>query len=97
MADSQVFEKTCELVEELTPLNQLEARSVVGLALAAASLNPTSVGRHEMIAAIHSSLARELGAHHVNDVRSLCAKIVAALQRFESSEASPYEIFSKLG
>ncbi len=97
MADSQVFDRTCELVAERAGITPVEARATLGRALRTANLSPRTVGRDEMILAVQSCLQRELAASGIPEVERTCREIAAGLERFESSEASPYEVFARLG
>ena len=97
MPDSQVFDRTCELVAERARLSPLEARATVREALRTANLSPRTVGRDEMILAVQICLQRELTSRGIEAAERTCSEVAAGLERFESSEASPYEVFAKLG
>jgi hypothetical protein len=97
MSDSQVFERTCELVAERAGITPLEARDTVLRALHEANLSPRTVGRDEMMLAVQGYLRRELASSGIPEAKRACREITADLERFENSEASPYEVFAKLG
>lgn len=97
MADSEVFERTCELLRELTHLSELEVRGTVRLVLRSAGLSTRTVGRSEMLAVLQRDLEPELAQRSVARAGEVCRRLEAELQAFEPSAVSPYDVFSRLG
>lgn len=97
MADSVAFNRTCELLAEHTAFSDLEARGTVRLALRSLGQSAKTVGKTEMMIAVRSALEPELAARSVADAGTVCRRILDGLAALETSEQSPYEIFSRLG
>jgi hypothetical protein len=97
MADSPVFTRTCELLEQHTAFSALEARGTVRLALKGAGLDARTVGRSEMMVAVRSALEKELRQRGVATPEEVCRRILEGIATVEPTAASPYDVFSRLG
>ena len=97
MPDSQIFDHTCALLVDQTGLIERDAREALRDALCVAQQQPDRVGREEMRLVVRSTLPAELERRGVGDPLRACGVLGEALGRLEAFEASPYEIFSRLG
>ena len=100
MSASPVFDWTCTQLESATPLNSLEARGTIRIALKSAGLDAAVVSAEEMKILLNRVLPDELEARAVEDATGLGAKLVDRLgeQSFESaSHESAEAIFARLG
>jgi len=86
MADSPVFERTCELIEELTSLDRLEARGTLRIALRAAGLDAGGVDARQMGVVTERVLPPELATRGVEEPDEVSRRIGEriASERFES-------------
>ena len=99
MADSRAFHYVCEQLEAGTPLDRLEARGTVRLALKQAGLEARSVTPDQMAVVVARILPGELSSRGVEDGVNLCASIDAALQNLEAGDVgeTPDAVFQRLG
>jgi hypothetical protein len=99
MADSRAFALVCERLEEGTPLDRLEARGTVRLALKQAGLEAGTVTPDQMAVVVARILPDELSTRGIEKGAGLCASIGAALQDLEAGEVgeTPDAIFRRLG
>lgn len=100
MADS-LFEFIAARIQELTDLDQLEARGTLRIALKEAGLDPRSVTVEHMSVMLERTMPRELAARGVDAPEALCAGLVATLKDYEAAEEaggeSPEDVFRRLG
>jgi len=100
-SQSAVFDRTCEELERLTPLDRLSARGTVRLALKSAGFEARSIGAREMSVVVAKLLPAELASRGVADASGVCARLAEALRAMPSgasaSLASPEEVFRRLG
>ena len=80
MADSPVFDRTSEELEQRTPLERLEVRGTVRIALKAAGLDVQSVDAAQMGVVLRKVLPKELETRGVGDAAALCEEIAAAIE-----------------
>ena len=99
MADSAVFDFTCELLERETSLDRLEARGTVRIALKQAGLEARGVSRQQMIVIAQKLLPGELGGRGIADADRVCSELVAGLGSLvdASAEETPADVFQRLG
>jgi hypothetical protein len=99
MSESRAFAHTCETLESRTPLNRLEARGTVRLALKEAGLEPSVVTARQMSVVAERILPGELKARGIGDADSLCRDLVRSLGTLPSAETAetPESIFGRLG
>lgn len=86
MADSAVFDRTCELLEQLTYFDALQARGTVRLAVKAADLSAKTIGKAEMLNALRGSLEPELAARNVPNAAEVCRRLLDALAAFQPGD-----------
>ena len=99
MADSEVFDFVCELLEELTALDRLEARGTVRIALKEAGLEPRSVTAQQMSVVVTRLLVSELESRGIADGAAQCQTIDAQLAVLDTGPRvdSPEAVFARLG
>lgn len=87
MADSPVFEKTCQELEQRTSLDRLAVRGTVRLGLKAAGLDAASVDAAQMGTVLRKVLPGELEARGIDHPQQLCEELADALagMRFEAA------------
>lgn len=94
-----LFDLIAGLLEERTPLNRLEARGTVRLALREVGLEPAKLTQQHAIAVVEKCLPQALQSRGVADVREVCAVIVAALRASEAGAGDavrPETLFERL-
>jgi hypothetical protein len=79
VADSPVFDRSCDELEARTALDRLAARGTVRLALKEAGLEVTSVDAAQMGVVLQRVLPSELERRGVADAASVCAAIAEVL------------------
>lgn len=86
--DSPVFEKTCEELEQRTPLERLEVRGTVRIGLKAAGLDVHGVDVAQMAVMLRKVLPEELEMRGIGEAASLCDEIAGAIEgiAFEASD-----------
>ena len=100
MADSPAFEAACASLEAAGPLNRLEARGTIRLALKQAGLDAKSITGRDLAVVLASVLPGELKARGVAQPEALCARIAQALASVKETAVasdSPEAVFSRLG
>lgn len=99
MADSEAFNKTCALLEDLTELSRLEARGTVRIALKKAGLTSGSVRASELVVVLRAVLPGELVSRGIANTDSVCGRLSAGLSRISDLPRSetPESVFSRLG
>ena len=73
MSDSPAFERMCAQLEEVTPLNRLEARGTIRLLLREAGLGAKTLSPREAVASVEKLLPEMLEARGIDEVASVCA------------------------
>lgn len=79
MADSPVFECTCELLEDKTTLDRLEARGTLRIALRTAGLDAAGVDARQMTVVLERVLPQELASRGIEGPEAVCGEITATL------------------
>ena len=101
MAESQVFDWVCDLLERETLLNRLEARGTVRLAMREAGLAPKSVTVDQIAVVLEKLLPQELEARSIPDGEAICKRLAEEIRGKDFGEAtdldSPEAIFRRLG
>lgn len=99
MADAAAFDTTCQLLEERTSLDRLEARGTVRLALKHAGLEARSVSPGQMCVTVERVLPAELASRGVADPKAVCDAIAGALHTLRGGAAAetPESVFARLG
>ena len=100
MNQSPAFEWVCDRIESAAGWNRLVARGTVRLALKDMGLDPRTVGKKEMAAALRTVIPRALEVHRVDGGKSLCERLERELTAAVLPAASvdaPEEIFKRLG
>jgi hypothetical protein len=99
VTQSPVFEWLSQRLEVATGWTHLVARGTVRLALKEMGLDPRTVGRREMIAALRSTLGRSLEMRRVASAGALCDRLERdlATANLPAAGDSPEEIFKRLG
>jgi hypothetical protein len=88
VADSVVFERTCELLVEHTSLERIEVRGTVRIALKGAGLDVGSVDASQMRVVLDKLMPSELENRGVGDASATCAQVARAIEdlRLEGGE-----------
>ncbi|MGH0032935.1 MAG: hypothetical protein ACQGVC_24345 [Myxococcota bacterium] len=81
MANSPVFDHTCDELERRSDLDRLAARGTVRIALQHAGLDASSVDAEQMTAVLGRVLPRELTNRGVASPEGLCQQIAESLAR----------------
>ena len=103
MADAPAFDWMCTRLEQNSPLDRLEARGTVRLALKSAGLAARSVTPTQMKVVIEKILVGELAARGVEDIAVVCSRLTTALAsesaslEAEGAEETPDAVFTRLG
>jgi hypothetical protein len=99
MADSPVFERVCEVIEQSTDLDRLESRGTVRLSLKQAGLEARNVTASQMSVILEKVLPTELATHGVTDIEDLLDRAGSALSGLdlETDHSSPEAVFERLG
>lgn len=80
MANSPVFDRTCEEIEQRTSLERLEARGTVRLALKVAGLDAQGVDAQQMTAVLSQLLPKELASRGVDEAVRVCEAVAEAIR-----------------
>lgn len=98
MADSPVFDRTCDELERRTELDRLAARGTVRLALKEAGLDVASVDARQMGVVLEKVLPAELERRGIARSSGVCAGIAEALEGtvFEVAQDRAGEAASKV-
>ncbi len=102
MADSDVFEWSCEAVEGATSLDRLESRGTLRLALKATGLDACDVNSEQMQTVMLRVLPAEFESRGVAEGASICDRLASDLGaqdfRAEIASADTVEnIFGRFG
>ncbi len=99
MADTEAFDKVCELLEDETELSRIEARGTIRIALKQSGLNPNSVVTSQLLVVVREILPKELVSRGVQDAEEVCATLKIGLSRLGDSPRgeTPESVFSRLG
>jgi len=81
MSDTASFSAMASALEELSDLNQLEARGTLRLALKNAGLSASDVTRTQMRVVLEKRMADELDARGVGESKDLVRDLLAELDR----------------
>lgn len=100
---SGIFEFACGSLERNTPLEKLEARGTVRLALKQSGLDAASVDSTQMAVMLKRVMPTELRARGVEDPEGVCNQMIRELKdhRLQSADPaqagdSPEAIFRRL-
>lgn len=101
MADSRAFEWLCGELERSTPLDRLQARGTLRLALKQAGLRSRTVTAVEMEAVVRRALPSELRVRGIQDEGALCRRLALGLAQAElgaqgAEGDSPEAVFRRL-
>jgi hypothetical protein len=100
MAISEAFEWLCQQIEEATPLDRLEARGTVRLAIKEAGLDARTVSFAEVGVLLKRVLPLELRRRGIDDGEPICASLFGRIGDRASrspSHETPEAVFSRLG
>ena len=100
MADSEVFDFVCELIEGLTALDRLESRGIVRIALKTAVLEARTVSADQMGVVVKRVLVSELVNRGIDRAEAHCLTIeqqLATLVVGSPSSEIPQAVFERLG
>lgn len=102
MANSSVFDWICGAIEASTPLDRLESRGTVRLALKTAGLDPREVTKAQMLTVLEKLLPGELAKCGAAGTDDLCVRLASDLhaQQFAAASVtgeSPESVFARLG
>lgn len=102
MADT-LFEFVAAKLQDLTDLDQLEARGTLRIALKEAGLDARSATAEQFAVMLEKTMPRELEARGVSDPEGLCAGVIGSVRGFAQSGGgtpaaeSPEDVFRRLG
>ena len=77
MAESPVFERACEALEQATHLSQVEARGTLRIAIKEAGYDPGGINRPQLLAVVFHSLPQELAALGLANAQQICDAIAS--------------------
>jgi hypothetical protein len=100
VAVSEAFEWLCQQIEDATPLDRLEARGTVRLALKDAGLDARTVSFVEVAVLLKRVLPLELQRRGIDDGEPICASLVSGIGdrgTRSTSHETPETVFSRLG
>jgi hypothetical protein len=99
MADSAPFEIAAAELERLTPLERIEARGTLRLALKEVGLDGRSATGAQLRAVVERLLPRELEVRGVPNAQDVCAQLKDALAGVEDQGvgSSALDVFSRFG
>lgn len=98
MADSTCFELACEVLEDSSSLDRLEARGTIRLALKAAGLDARNVTSDQMGVVVDKLLPGELKARGIENDDRICATLREKLAGLETADVeTPEVVFARLG
>jgi hypothetical protein len=100
LTDSPAFDWVCVQLEERSPLDRLEARGTVRLALKQAGLEARNITPDQMGVILDKVLPSELAARGVSDEHALCTAIATNMKSAKlvsADDESPDEVFRRLG
>lgn len=103
MADAAIFDWLCFELEQCTPLDRLESRGTVRLALKQAGLEARTVRPDQLKVVIERVLPCELAARGIEDATPLCAAMAQSCEREAPARAdsnapeTPDQVFRRIG
>ncbi len=92
---SDVFEKTCELLEKHTSFTRLQSRGTIRLILKEANIDPQAVEKDEMVKLLKAKLASELEKRGISEGVEVTKQLVAAVERTKFADTA-YDVFKKI-
>jgi hypothetical protein len=96
-----VFEWACELLENNTTMNRLQARGTLRLVLSNAGLDSTTVTAGQMRVVANKLLAKELRSRAIGNADHLCAAMAVIPPDVEKASSplhpTPEDVFRRLG
>jgi hypothetical protein len=92
---SDVFEKTCELLEKHTSFTRLQSRGTIRLILKEANIDPQAVEKDEMVELLKAKLASELEKRGISEGAEITGQLVAAVERTKFADTA-YDVFKKI-
>jgi hypothetical protein len=99
LADSAAFDFACAELERSTPLDRLEARGTIRIALKQAGLEARSVMPEQMRVVVEKVLPAELTTRGIDDPAAVCSALRASLATVDGGSAAetPDAVFARLG
>ncbi len=100
MAASSLFDFLAERLEDSSPLDRLQARGTLRIAMKEAGLEARSVGRDQARVVLERVLPRELLSRGITEADVVCKRLVASLADAPDDviEAEgPEAVFARLG
>lgn len=102
MSEENAFEWACSALEAATPLDRLEARGTLRLALKASGLDPKQIDSEQMAIVFTRVLPKELESRGVADSTAVCERLASDLSaqgpRVGSGAGdAPEDVFARLG
>ncbi len=99
---TSLFDFTAERLERHTPLDRLEARGTLRIALKVAGLDPASVAAPQLSVVFEKVMPGELENRGVEDATAACCAVIEDVVNSWTaadtpSSSSPDEVFSRLG
>ena len=92
---SDVFDKTCELLEKYTSFTRLQSRGTIRLLLKEANIDPQAVEKDEMVNLLKAKLASELEKRGISEGAEVTEQLVAAVERTKFADTA-YDVFKKI-
>jgi len=90
-----VFDATCHLLQNLTPLNRLQSRGTVRLILNEAKLDVDQVSKPQMTELLGQVLAQELAKRGIPEPDAVAKALLDQLRSATITDTA-YDIFSKI-
>jgi hypothetical protein len=100
MANALAFDWICDEIERTSPLNRLEARGTVRLALKKAGLEATTVTPQQMSIVLEKVLPGEFESRGIESGAQICADLRPQLAQLASDAPggeAPDQVFARLG
>jgi hypothetical protein len=92
---SDVFDKTCELLEKQTSFTRLQSRGTIRLILKEANIDPQAIEKAEMVKLLKAKLASELEKRGVSEGPEVTEQLVAAVEKTKFADTA-YDVFKKI-
>jgi hypothetical protein len=98
MTPASLFDWISDQVEQATNWSRLEARGTVRLALKELGLDPRTVRKREVTAAVRIALGPALMSRRVTNASAVCEELIRRLEvvDIEPVADSPEEIFRRI-
>ena len=98
MAESAAFGCLCDFLEAETPLDRIESRGTLRIALRKAGLAPRDASSRQLIVVVEKLLRDELEARGVKGAEALCQQAVRRLQSLneDARTNSPQSVFERM-